>query len=90
MPSEEIAAAARKKRAKAVALSIVYPADDPQVGKELAKLGNLMGGKVLLLVGGASSPAYSEILKEIGAVITTDIPSLRSELQKVRTEANTD
>ncbi len=42
LPADEIAAAARMKNASAVALSIVYPADDPHLHQELRKLRRLL------------------------------------------------
>ena len=38
LPAAEIAGAARQNRAVAVALSLVYPEDDPRLGAELARL----------------------------------------------------
>jgi len=39
LPAEEIAGAAQQKRARAVALSVVYPEDDPHLSGELRRLG---------------------------------------------------
>ena len=86
LSAEEIAAAARKKGAKAVALSIVYPADDPQLGRELKRLGGQLGDDVSFFVGGAAANAYREVLDEVGAHCIADLSSLRVELQKLRTE----
>jgi methanogenic corrinoid protein MtbC1 len=89
LPAEDITAAARRKGARAVALSIVYPTDDPQLGPELKRLGGQLGTDVSLLVGGASANAYREVLDEIGAVVTPDVTSLRAELQRLRAEPGT-
>lgn len=86
LPAEDIAAAAKSKAAKAVALSIVYPMDDPQLANELKRLGRQLGKDVALLVGGASAGAYREALDEIGAPFTADVSILRAELQKLRAE----
>jgi methanogenic corrinoid protein MtbC1 len=90
LPAEEIAAAARSKGAKAVALSVVYPMDDPQLVSELRRLRKQLGQEVALLVGGGSAAAYRELLDEIGATVTSDIPALRLELQRLRTGGLTD
>lgn len=84
LPAEDIAAATKSKGARAVALSIVYPTDDPQLGRELKRLGGQLGRDVSLLVGGASAHAYREVLDDIGALVTPDVSNLRAELQKLR------
>jgi methanogenic corrinoid protein MtbC1 len=86
LPAEDIAAAAKSKGAMAVALSIVYPMDDPQLGRELKRLGGQLGKNVALMVGGASANAYREALDEIGALVTVDVSSLRAELQNLRAQ----
>ena len=84
LPAEDIAAAARSRGAKVVALSIVYPVDDPQLGRELRRLGNQLEDDVTLFVGGASVNGYREVLDEIGASVTVDVSILREELKELR------
>jgi hypothetical protein len=48
LPAAEIAGAARQKGARAVALSLVYPEDDPQLASELAPLRESLPGEVNL------------------------------------------
>jgi methanogenic corrinoid protein MtbC1 len=84
LPAEDIAAAARSRGAKVVALSIVYPVDDPQLGRELKRLGKQLGEDVTLFVGGASANGYRKALDEIGARVTVDVSVLREELQELR------
>jgi len=84
LPAEDIAAAARSRGAKAVALSIVYPMDDPHIGRELRRLGNQLEENVTLFVGGASANGYREVLDEIGAHATVDVSIMRAELQELR------
>jgi methanogenic corrinoid protein MtbC1 len=84
LPTEEIAAAAKEKEAQAVALSLVYPTDDPRVDTELRKLRRLLGKNVALIVGGEAAGAYQSVLAEIGAIIPSDLGSLRAELEKLR------
>jgi len=84
LPAEEIAGAAHETQAKAVALSIVYPADDPHLASELKKLRRLLLEEVVLLVGGRAADGYSEILNAIGAVKLNDIQSLRAQLESLR------
>ncbi|RYD34595.1 MAG: MerR family transcriptional regulator [Verrucomicrobiaceae bacterium] len=81
LPSEEIAAAAIKTQAKAVALSIVYPADDPNLPRELEKLGNLLPLGVPVLIGGRSASSYHASLEKIKALPVTSLSSLQQVLE---------
>jgi methanogenic corrinoid protein MtbC1 len=67
LPAVEIAAAARHRGARAVALSIVYPAGDARVLDELRQLRSLLGGTTAIIVGGASAASYDTLITEIGA-----------------------
>ena len=84
LPSEEIAAAVRQKGARAVALSLIYPVDDPHMRAELARLAQLLGPSIPILVGGRAAPSYRSFIEEAGARYLPDIQSLRSELELVR------
>jgi MerR family transcriptional regulator, light-induced transcriptional regulator len=84
LPAEEVAAAAHQHEAKAVALSIVYPADDPHLGAELRRLRRALPSAVVLLAGGRAVDAYGDVLAEIGAVTLTDLAQLRATLAALR------
>jgi methylmalonyl-CoA mutase cobalamin-binding subunit len=84
LPPEEIAAAALQKGARAVALSITYPPDDPMLIDDLRRLRRLLGPRTALLVGGRACPAYSPILQEIGGVVVEDLAGLREALHSLR------
>ena len=83
LPAEEIAAAARQKSASAVALSLVYPADDPAVRQELVRLRTMLPTSPAILVGGAASMAYTDTLQEIGATRLCNMPDLREALERI-------
>ncbi len=85
LPPEEIAAAALQKGARAVALSITYPPDDPALIDDLRRLRRLLGPNVILIAGGRASPAYSAVLQEIGALRMEDLACLRRALHGMRT-----
>jgi DNA-binding transcriptional MerR regulator/methylmalonyl-CoA mutase cobalamin-binding subunit len=87
LPPEEIAAAARQKGARAVALSITYPPDDPVLVDDLRRLRRLLGPHTLLIAGGRACAAYSTVLQEIGARRLEDLAGLRRELHGLRTGA---
>ena len=84
LPAEEIAAAARQDQARAVALSIVYPADDPHLGSELVKLRRYLDAAVVLLVGGRAAPAYQSFLDQSNALYLDTLAALRTQLEALR------
>lgn len=84
LPAEEIAAAARMRRARAVALSIVYPADDPGLGAELERLGRQLRGTAEIIVGGSAARGCRAVLDAIGARCLDDLAALRAYLQAGR------
>jgi DNA-binding transcriptional MerR regulator/methylmalonyl-CoA mutase cobalamin-binding subunit len=84
LPAEEIAAAARQKKARAVALSIVYPVDDPHMRSELSKLHQLLGPSIPVLIGGRGASSYRAAIEVSGARYLPDIQSLRRELESIR------
>ncbi|MGZ8924203.1 MAG: MerR family transcriptional regulator, partial [Methylosarcina sp.] len=65
LPAEEIAAAVRYTKAKAVTLSISFSTDEPVVQKELRRLRKLIGNNVALIVGGRAAGYYEAVLDEI-------------------------
>jgi len=89
LPAEEIASAAKVKGARAVALSLVYPGDDPRVPLELRKLARLLDKRVALLAGGRAAPGYHDVLNEIGALLVHDLTELRATLNRLRNSTHT-
>ena len=76
LPARDIATAATASGASAVALSLVYPTDDPLMDGELRALRAALPD-TRLVVGGAGAMAYRPSLDAIGATVVTDLPSLR-------------
>ena len=87
LPAAEIAGAARQNRARAVALSLVYPEDDPRLEGELTRLRELLPTEVALLVGGSAMPAYRDALEKTGATQLTDLADLCATLDDLRKPA---
>jgi methanogenic corrinoid protein MtbC1 len=87
LPAAEIAGAARQNSARAVALSLVYPEDDPRLEGELTRLRESLPPEVTLLVGGRATPAYRDALEQIGAVQVNDLAHLYSALEDLRKPA---
>ena len=87
LPAAEIAGAARQNRARAVALSLVYPEDDSRLEGELTRLRELLPPEVTLLTGGRAMSAYRDALDKIGARQINDLAHLCSTLDDLRKPA---
>ncbi|MDQ3697024.1 MAG: cobalamin-dependent protein [Gemmatimonadota bacterium] len=84
LPAEDIAEAAGRTQARAVALSVIYPPADRAVSDELRRLGTALAKDVAVLVGGAAASAYAAVLDEIGAVRLNDLEDFRGQLVTFR------
>lgn len=84
LPSAEIAGAALQNGARAVLLSIVYPADDRGLAKDLVLLRRLLPASIEIVVGGRASRAYGAALKEIGAIAPDGLEELCDLLEEMR------
>ncbi len=84
LPAAELAGAARDQGAKAVALSIVYPEDDPALPAELRQLRDYLPSGVELIVGGRGAPTYAATLVEIRAHVVHKLEDLFPALEAIR------
>lgn len=84
LPAEEFAAAARRKGAGVIALSLVYPGGDPHLDRELTRLRRLTGDQVRIIVGGRAAVSYRSILDRIGASVVQDLSGFRNVLRQAR------
>jgi len=84
LPAAEIAGAASQNRARAVALSLVYPEDDPHLESELVRLRELLPPATAILAGGRAAPAYRDALQRIGAMQVKNLTELCSHLDNLR------
>lgn len=84
LPAAEIAGAACQCRARAVALSLVYPEDDPRLEGELACVRQSLPPEVTLLVGGRALPAYRGVVTSLGAVPIDSLVHLGATLDGLR------
>jgi len=87
LPAPEIVGAARQNRARAVALSLVYPEDDSRLEGELTRLHELLPSEVKLIAGGRAVHAYRATLQKIGALEVKDLAHLCSVLDDLRKPA---
>ena len=85
LPAEEIVAAAERRGARAVALSVVFPADDARLYDELRRLRRLLPDRVPILVGGRASDGLDRVVPEIRLV--DDLSTLLDTLEELRRSA---
>ena len=88
LPASDIAVAAHHNNARAVALSIVYPLDDPHLGHELIKLRQALGDDIYLFAGGRAASSYSHILERINAIKINELSDLRTHLHELQLAEN--
>ena len=84
LPAAEIAGAAMNSSARAVALSIVYPADDEQLPGELEKLRRYLPAEVAIIIGGRASASYDEAIRRIGAERSGSMSEFCDQLNALR------
>lgn len=84
LPAEEVQHAAEVRNARAVALSLCYPSDDPRIDGQLMKLRKLLPQSLPIFVGGSASEGYSPTLSAIGARRPTDLREFSAELDHLR------
>lgn len=85
LPAAEIAGAARQTGARAVALSLIYPPDDPNVERELELLREYLPENIEILVGGQATYGYHRVLQSIRARVAGDLKDLYPMLDDLRT-----
>ena len=84
LPAHEIAGAALRNEAAAVALSIVYPEDDANLAHELTDLARLLPPTTRILAGGRAARGYFETLVRIGALYADSIEEFGEQLDGLR------
>lgn len=84
LPGAEIAIAARRHGAKLVALSLVYPEDDPRLGEELRRLRDALLPETAVVAGGRAVPAYAEALAKAGITSVDDLTKFGNFLDALR------
>lgn len=80
----DIAGAAKQNEARLVALSIVYPNDDPRLEADLTKLRELMPADIGLVVGGRAAGGYQQALDAVGALQPESLDDFGRLLDEVR------
>lgn len=84
LPADEVAFAADLSRARAVALSISFPADDTRLPGQLLRLRSLLAPGTPVFAGGAAVYGYRRALEQIGAVLPADLRAFDRDLEALR------
>jgi DNA-binding transcriptional MerR regulator/methylmalonyl-CoA mutase cobalamin-binding subunit len=84
LPAADIARAVEQVGGDAVALSLVYPADDPDVAHELELLKDQLDPDTPIFVGGAGAASYAPTLRRIAATLFHDTRAFRAALREWR------
>ncbi|MGZ8414861.1 MAG: cobalamin-dependent protein, partial [Gemmatirosa sp.] len=83
-PADDIADAVRHAGARAVTLSLGTAPNDRVVPRELRRLRLLLPDDVAIVVEGAAADAHPGVLREIGASVLRDVPTLLARLRELR------
>ncbi len=86
LPAEEIAGVALESGARAVALSLTYPPDDPSLAGEMARLRRLLPQDVELVVGGRAAAGYAGAVEAAGGRRLEDLSAFRRVLGELRSD----
>ena len=89
MPAADLAGAARQLGARAVAVSLVYPTDDPELPIQLRQLQRGLPAGVALLVGGRALPAYESAVRSAGGIAIGNLGELGAVLDELRRQPGT-
>jgi MerR family transcriptional regulator, light-induced transcriptional regulator len=84
LPAVEIAGAAIQNKARAVALSLVFPGDDPNVPAELENLRRHLPAEIKIIAGGRAADSYALTLKKIGAIQSKELREFYPILERLR------
>ena len=84
LPAVEIAGAAIQNRARAVAMSIVFPDDDPNLAQELQSLRKHLPAEIKIITGGRAAESYAATLEGLNAIRTRELCELYRILEQIR------
>jgi methylmalonyl-CoA mutase cobalamin-binding subunit len=88
LPAAEIAGAVLRCGAAAVALSLVYPSNDPDLPSELERLGRFLPAGLPVVAGGRAAGAYRVALERIGGQVVADLSEFQVWLDEARSRGH--
>ena len=83
----DIAVAAQRQGARAIALSIVYSIDKETLRDELSQLRQHLGRGAVIIAGGAGASQCRDILEHVDAIYVDQLNELRPTLSALRLNA---
>ncbi len=83
LPAEEIVSCVNARKAKAVALSVVYPSDDPNVPVELTNLRRLLPQHVAVLIGGRAAYGYHQAVRVPDIRLVNGLAEIEQALDEI-------
>lgn len=83
-PADEIVACAMQSGARAVSISLTYPADDPRIPTELTRLRSQLDEKISIFVGGSAAAHHYDLTSRLGLLSPPTLDELRHSLQMLR------
>lgn len=81
LPGKEIALAAERTGARAVALSLIHPAHDPRMGAELKAIRRGLSAGTLLLAGGSAAAGYRAEVEAAGGTVIAELAAFEDQLR---------
>lgn len=83
LPASDIADLARGTSASAIAVSLVFPQDDPRVAEQLRQLRAEIGPAMPILAGGRAAESYREAIDASGSRIVSSLADLYATLASI-------
>jgi methanogenic corrinoid protein MtbC1 len=83
LPARDLVSAAEQTEPDAVALSIVYAGDDPELFSVLREVRAGVPRDVSLIVGGAATPQIRQQAEAEGAMVVDTLPEFRALLRRL-------
>ncbi|MFC1556928.1 MerR family transcriptional regulator [candidate division KSB1 bacterium] len=77
LPAQEIIAAAKSQKARIIAVSLVFPEDNPDTRKELIELKKYIGDTLYLIAGGRASQSYRDLFNDSNALLMQNFGEFR-------------
>jgi DNA-binding transcriptional MerR regulator/methylmalonyl-CoA mutase cobalamin-binding subunit len=83
LPSEEMAYAVKRLKAKALALSLCHLLNDNRLLPELKKLRRLVGSELTIFIGGPGAGIVRKMKVQIDAIVGVDLTEFRRVLENL-------
>ena len=86
LPAADIADVARSTGASGIAISLVFPADDPGIADQLVALRAAVGPTMPVLAGGRAVLSYRDAVESVGGRLVSSLEDLYASLDVMQQE----